>query len=253
VTLASAVVGRPDFCHLSGPHRSEKTSAMRERAGAACMVKRSEIGELGGAWLQDQGRSVGSEVIGCSSRVRRAAPSLQVQPDEPTEASRGAAKTATLTMRRRRRRRRRRPLLCSTAAAAPLVAKDGRGAGAGVSPATAREETVDRIGGLFSGENRAALASARSASGRPLSRSRRFEPRGSPRLRPSSATQPLEAPVGPVAGWASPSDMVGGGLVRGRVALEERAGEGEGACDQRGKGGGGQGRAGEGRGGGDPL
>ena len=193
VTLASAVVGRPDFCHLSGPHRSEKTSAMRERAGAACMVKRSEIGELGGAWLQDQGRSVGSEVIGCSSRVRRAAPSLQVQPDEPTEASRGAAKTATLTMRRRRRRRRRRPLLCSTAAAAPLVAKDGRGAGAGVSPATAREETVDRIGGLFSGENRAALASARSASGRPLSRSRRFEPRAAPGFghpRPLSRLEP---------------------------------------------------------------
>ena len=62
------------------------------------MVKRSEVGESGGAWLQRHGLSVGSEVLGLSSRVLRAASSLQMQPDEPVVASYGTAKTATLTM-----------------------------------------------------------------------------------------------------------------------------------------------------------
>ena len=52
------------------------------------MVKRSEIGE---AWFQGSGLSVGSETLGPSSRLSRPAPSLQMQ-------SVGATKTATLTV-----------------------------------------------------------------------------------------------------------------------------------------------------------
>ena len=62
------------------------------------MVKRSEIVNLGGVWLKGHGLSEGSETLGLSSRVRRAAPSLQMQPEKPMAASHGAAKTATLTM-----------------------------------------------------------------------------------------------------------------------------------------------------------
>ena len=51
------------------------------------MVKRSENGDLGGLWLEGHGFSVGSEVPGLSSRVRRAAPSLQMQSDVPVMAS----------------------------------------------------------------------------------------------------------------------------------------------------------------------
>jgi len=58
------------------------------------MVRRGEIVNLGAAWLQCHGLSVGSEVLGLSSRVRRAAPSLRTQTDEPAEASYGLAKTA---------------------------------------------------------------------------------------------------------------------------------------------------------------
>ena len=57
------------------------------------MVKRSEIGEFGGAWLQGYSLSVGSEVMHRFSRVRRAAPSHQMQPDELLVASYGTAKT----------------------------------------------------------------------------------------------------------------------------------------------------------------
>jgi len=57
------------------------------------MVKRSGIGEFGGMRLQGHGPSVGSEVMGLSSRVRRAAPRLQMQSDEPVVASYGPAKT----------------------------------------------------------------------------------------------------------------------------------------------------------------
>jgi len=58
------------------------------------MVKRSENGVLGAAWLQGHGLSVGPEVMGCYSRVRRAASSLQMQPGEPVVARYGATKTA---------------------------------------------------------------------------------------------------------------------------------------------------------------
>ena len=62
------------------------------------MVRRSETGNLGGLWLKGHGLSGGSEVIGRSPRVRRAAPSLQMQSDEPALSSYGLAKTATLTV-----------------------------------------------------------------------------------------------------------------------------------------------------------
>ena len=65
------------------------------------MVKRSEIVHLGGLWLEGHGLSEGSEVLGLSSRVRRAAPRLQTQPEEPVVASYCLAKTATLTVLRR--------------------------------------------------------------------------------------------------------------------------------------------------------
>ena len=80
--------------------------SLKSTAERACMAKRSEIVSLGGLWLEGHGRSVGSEVLGRSSRVRRAAPSLQMQPDEPVEASHGLAKTATLTIMLARRRER---------------------------------------------------------------------------------------------------------------------------------------------------
>jgi len=62
------------------------------------MVKRSEIVNLGGLWLEGHGLSEGSETLGFFSRVQRAAPSLEMQTDEPVEASHGPTKTATLTM-----------------------------------------------------------------------------------------------------------------------------------------------------------
>ena len=58
------------------------------------MVKRSEIVNVGGLWLKGHGLSVASETLGLFSRVGRAAPSLQTQPDEPLEASYGPTKTA---------------------------------------------------------------------------------------------------------------------------------------------------------------
>ena len=66
------------------------------------MVKRSEIAEFGGAWLQGHGLSVGSGVLGFASRLLRVALSLKMQPEEPAVASYGLAKTATLTMPSRR-------------------------------------------------------------------------------------------------------------------------------------------------------
>ena len=62
------------------------------------MVKRSEIGILGAAWRRSQGVSAESKMMGLSSRVRRAASSLQMQSEEPVVASYGPAKTAVLTM-----------------------------------------------------------------------------------------------------------------------------------------------------------
>ena len=68
------------------------------RAGLACMVKRSEIVNLGGLWLKGHGLSEASATTSLSSRVRRAAPSLRTQSEEPVRARYGLTKTATLTM-----------------------------------------------------------------------------------------------------------------------------------------------------------
>ena len=62
------------------------------------MVKRGENVNLGGLWQKGHGLSVGSEAKRPSSRVRRAASSLQMQSHEPLLASCGGTKTATLTM-----------------------------------------------------------------------------------------------------------------------------------------------------------
>ena len=62
------------------------------------MVKRSEIGVLGAALRGSHGISAESEVLGLSSRVRRAASSLQMQSEETVLASYGPTKTAILTM-----------------------------------------------------------------------------------------------------------------------------------------------------------
>ena len=59
-----------------------------------CMVKRGEIGGFGAARLQGHGLPVGSETLGLSSRVRRAASSLPMQPAEPVVAKYGPTKTA---------------------------------------------------------------------------------------------------------------------------------------------------------------
>ena len=65
---------------------------------SACMVRRSEMGDSGAAWLRRHGLSVGFETLGLSSRVRRAVPRLQMQPAEPVVAGRGPTKTATSTL-----------------------------------------------------------------------------------------------------------------------------------------------------------
>ena len=62
------------------------------------VVRRGEIVSLGGLRLEGHGLSVASETLGLSSRVRRAAPSLQTQSEKPLVDSHGLAKTATLTM-----------------------------------------------------------------------------------------------------------------------------------------------------------
>ena len=54
-----------------------------------CMVKRSEYGVLGAAWLQGHLLSVGPEALGRSSRVRRAALGHQMLPEEPVVARHG--------------------------------------------------------------------------------------------------------------------------------------------------------------------
>ena len=68
------------------------------------MVKRSGIGILGAALRRSHGLSAESEV-GLSSRVRRAASSLQMQSEETVLASYVPTKTAILTMLARERHR----------------------------------------------------------------------------------------------------------------------------------------------------
>ncbi len=62
------------------------------------MVKRSEIGVLGAALRRSNGLSAESEALGLSSRVRRAASSLQMQSEETVLDRYGPTKTAILTM-----------------------------------------------------------------------------------------------------------------------------------------------------------
>ena len=62
------------------------------------MVKRSGVGDFGAGWLQEHGLPVGSEPTGLSSRVRRVAPGLPMQPEEPVVAGRGPTKTVTLAV-----------------------------------------------------------------------------------------------------------------------------------------------------------
>ena len=62
------------------------------------MVKHGEIGVLGAALRRSQGFSAESEALGLSSRVRRAASSLQMQSEETVVASHGPTKTADLTL-----------------------------------------------------------------------------------------------------------------------------------------------------------
>tara|TARA_B110001452_G_scaffold238487_1_gene219015 strand:+ start:36 stop:431 length:396 start_codon:yes stop_codon:yes gene_type:complete len=64
----------------------------------AWVVKRSEVGNLGGLRLKGHDLSVGSDLLGLSPRVLRAAPSRQMQSVEPVVASYGAGNTATLTI-----------------------------------------------------------------------------------------------------------------------------------------------------------
>ena len=72
------------------------SSAMRR----AWMVKRRENCVLGGLWLGGHGLSVPSETPGLFSRVRRAVPSLQMQTEEPVEASYGPPRRPPLPCRR---------------------------------------------------------------------------------------------------------------------------------------------------------
>ena len=74
------------------------TSCTYTEYGGYCMVERSGMGDFGAARLQDHGVPVGSETLGVSSRVRRAALSLQTQPEAPVVAGRAPTKTVTLTM-----------------------------------------------------------------------------------------------------------------------------------------------------------
>ena len=62
------------------------------------MVKRGELGNLAALWMEGRCLSVRSELMGRFYRVRRAASSLQLQPDEPVVASSGSTKTATLAI-----------------------------------------------------------------------------------------------------------------------------------------------------------
>ena len=86
----------------SGSTGRRAVSIAAEWSRRTWMVKRSEIVILGGLWLEGHGLSVSSETLGLSSRVQRAAPSLQMQADAPVVASYGLAKTATLTILRSR-------------------------------------------------------------------------------------------------------------------------------------------------------
>ena len=88
VALARGVQLLEPLGDLAGQHARVEVVAW-----LAWMVKRSKIVDLDGLWLTSCGLLVGSEVLGISSPVRRAAPSLQMLSDELLVASHGATKT----------------------------------------------------------------------------------------------------------------------------------------------------------------
>ena len=75
-------------------YESPSSSAEKRPQLETWMVKRSENGNLGGLWLEGHGLSVGPGTMNLSSRVRGAAPSLQMQSEKPPEDSHGLAKSA---------------------------------------------------------------------------------------------------------------------------------------------------------------
>ena len=74
-TLASdaAQAGLASTAAASSPSSPSLKATLPRCSSPAWMVKRSEIREFGEAWLQRHGLSVGSEGLGFSSRVLRAA------------------------------------------------------------------------------------------------------------------------------------------------------------------------------------
>ena len=78
-----------DLTLLRRPRRCTRRHAPR-----TCVVKHSGVGMLGMALRRSQGVSAESEVPGLSSRVRRAASSLQMQSEESVLASFGSTETA---------------------------------------------------------------------------------------------------------------------------------------------------------------
>ena len=83
--------------------RRRRRDECRQGVVPGWMAKRGAIGDLGAVWLYCHGFSVTAEALGLFSRVRRAAPSLQMQSEAPVVASYGAAKTATFGHRCRTR------------------------------------------------------------------------------------------------------------------------------------------------------
>ena len=65
---------------------------------AGLMVKQRHVGVLGAALRRSHGFSAEPKVLRLSSRVRRAASSLQMQSEETVLDSYGPTKTAILTM-----------------------------------------------------------------------------------------------------------------------------------------------------------
>ena len=95
---AAAAAASPHGGLAPGAAARQTAAASNPRFSMACMVRNGEVGILGAASRRRQGFSAESEVRGLSSRVRRAAPSLQMPPEEPVVASCGPTKTAILTM-----------------------------------------------------------------------------------------------------------------------------------------------------------
>ena len=139
-------------------------AAARPRA-RAWMVKRSEIVNSGGLWLEGHGLLVGPEVLGLSPRVRRAAPSLQMQSVEPVVASCGVAMPAPLTILSRPRCEKAAPVAAAGACAsscdrsASACARQGRRVGGGEAHHPA-EATADDLRSAFACARAYAYSSA---------------------------------------------------------------------------------------------